>query len=240
MKKIIVVIPAYNEGKNIKEVLDDIKKQGFPLDILVVNDGSRDNTAKVARAHNALVLDLPTNLGIGGARQAGLIYAEENGYNLCIQMDADGQHPASNIRNLIEGINQREIVIGSRFIKNGYRGATTRRLGMILLSGFLRLVTGQKITDPTSGLRAFRRPCIIFLARHYPIDYPEVEPLVFLHWAGFKTREVPAIMKLRRTGKSSITPFYYMVKVVLSILINIVREKPKWSWVQEDRRIKKG
>jgi len=120
MKKILVVIPAYNEEKNIARVLDDVKKQDILLDILVVNDGSKDNTVKIAQAHGALVLDLPTNLGIGGARQAGLIFAKENNYNLCVQMDADGQHPASNIRNLIEGINQREIVIGSRFIKNEY------------------------------------------------------------------------------------------------------------------------
>ncbi len=220
--------------------MDNIKEQGILLDILVVNDGSQDNTAKVARAHGALVLDLPTNLGIGGARQAGLIYAKENNYNLCIQMDADGQHPASNIRNLIKEINQREIVIGSRFIKNEYRGAITRRLGIILLSSFLRFITGKKITDPTSGLRSFCRPGIIFLAKYYPIDYPEVEPLVFLHWAGFKIREIPAIMESRKAGKSSIAPFYYMVKVILSILINIIREKPKWSWAQEDGAAKKG
>ena len=232
----MIIIPAYNEEKNIRRVVYDIKKEGIKADILVVNDGSKDGTKDMVEECGAYVLDLPTNLGIGGARQAGLIYALENKYNLCIQMDADGQHPANNIKRLIFGLGDNEIVIGSRFINKQYKGSAMRRLGIIILSWVLKIVTKERITDPTSGLRAFRHSCISFLALYYPTDYPEVEPLIHLHWAGFRIREVPAIMKARQSGKSSITPLYYMVKVILAILINCFRKKPKWPLPEKGTR----
>lgn len=226
-KKILVIIPAYNEEKNIGLVIDEIKGQNLPLDILVVNDGSKDRTGRVAQEHGAAVADLPINLGIGGARQTGLLYAQKNGYDLCLQMDADGQHPASNLKKLIKAAKHQEVIIGSRFIKNEYKGTLSRRWGIILLSFFLRLVTCQKITDPTSGLRAFGGRAISFLAKHYPVDYPEVEPIVFLHWAGIEIKEIPVRMRPRLSGSSSIAPFYYMLKVILAVLIDCLREKPQ-------------
>lgn len=227
MNKILVVIPAYNEGKNIASVVDDIYHQKLALDVLIINDGSQDDTSKKAFQSGALVADLPTNLGIGGARQTGLIYALKNNYDYCLQMDADGQHPAKNIKRLIKAARESDVVIGSRFLKKTkYRGALNRRLGIRLLSFILRLVLGQQITDPTSGLRIFSKPVISFLTKNYPVDYPEVEPFLYLHWAGFKIKEVPAEMEFRKAGKSSIAPVYYMIKVILAIIINLIREKP--------------
>lgn len=143
-KKILIVIPAYNEEKNIGLVIDEIRKENIPFDILVINDGSKDNTLLSAQRHGAIVADLPTNLGIGGARQTGLLYAQENGYNLCLQMDADGQHSAKNIKRLIKAGQKNRVVIGSRFIKNRYKGAFSRRIGIILLSFFLRMIIRKK------------------------------------------------------------------------------------------------
>lgn len=227
MKKILVIIPAYNEAKNIGRVIDEIKEQNLPLDILLVNDGSRDETSDIAQKHGAVAADLPTNLGIGGARQTGLLYALNHQYETCIQMDADGQHSAENIKYLIRSAQKHEVVIGSRFIENKYRGAVLRRLGIIFLSFFLKLIIGKKITDPTSGLRAISAKAIPFLAKYYPVDYPEVEPIVFLHWAGFEIKEISVIMRSRMSGDSSIAPFNYMIKVILAILIDCLREKPK-------------
>lgn len=226
-KKILIVIPAYNEEKNIGLVIDEIRKENIPFDILVINDGSKDNTLLSAQRHGAIVADLPTNLGIGGARQTGLLYAQENGYNLCLQMDADGQHSAKNIKRLIKAGQKNRVVIGSRFIKNRYKGAFSRRIGIILLSFFLRMIIRKKITDPTSGLRAIGGKAISFLAKNYPVDYPEVEPIVFLHWAGIEIKEIPVVMRSRISGNSSIAPLNYMVKVILAILIDCLREKPK-------------
>lgn len=227
MKKTLIVIPAYNEGKNIGRVVDEIRKEGISLDILVVNDGSKDNTSNVARTAGAMVADLPINLGIGGARQTGLIYASKNNYHHLIQMDADGQHAVENIKHLLESARNHEVVIGSRFIEKKYRGALSRRLGIIILSIFLQVITGEKITDPTSGLRIFKRRAIKFLAKNYPVDYPEVEPIVFLHWAGFEIYEIKAVMNSRKSGRSSIAPLYYMIKVILAVLIDLFRQKPK-------------
>jgi len=227
-QKTLVIIPAYNEEENIGEVIADIRKENLDLDVLIVNDGSKDQTKEKALSFGIEVLDLPINLGIGGARQAGLIYARKKGYNCCIQMDADGQHPAKNLKNLILSANNNEVVIGSRFLKKGrYRGAVSRRLGMIILSSLLYLITGEKITDPTSGLRVISGRAILFLAKYYPVDYPEVEPIVFLHWAGFRVKETSVKMEQRRSGKSSIAPISYMVKVILAVLIDCLREKPK-------------
>ena len=227
MKKILVIIPAYNEAKNIGLVIDEIKRENLSLDILVVNDGSKDGTSDIARKHGAVVADLPTNLGIGGARQTGLLYAMNHEYEICIQMDADGQHSAQNIKYLIESAQKNEVVIGSRFIENKYKGAISRRLGIIFLSFFLKLIIKKKITDPTSGLRAISGKAIPFLAKYYPVDYPEVEPIVFLYWAGFEIKEIPVMMRSRMSGDSSIAPLNYMIKVILAILIDCLREKPK-------------
>lgn len=227
-KRILVIIPAFNEEKSIAKVITDIKREGLGLDVLVVNDGSKDRTREEALSSQAEVLDLPINLGIGGARQAGLLYAQKHNYYSCIQMDADGQHLVENLKKMIKLSKKTEVIIGSRFLKNNkYKGALSRRLGIMILSFLLYLIIGKRISDPTSGLRVISGRAISFLAKNYPVDYPEVEPLVFLHWAGFRIREVPAKMRSRIAGKSSIAPLNYMIKVILAILIDCIREKPK-------------
>lgn len=230
--KILVIIPAYNEEKNIEHVISSIKRE-FPIcDILVVNDGSRDRTGQVAKDMGVVVINLPYNLGIGGAMQTGYRYAADNNYGIAVQVDGDGQHPAEQIKRLVAviGDGEADVVVGSRFIVDGsYRPTTTRLIGITYFSKLLSLVLGQKVTDTTSGFRAVNNKVISFFSGNYPEDYPEVEALLLLHRKGFRIKEISVDMKERVSGKSSITPFrslYYMVKVSLAIFIGILRKGP--------------
>lgn len=230
--KILIIIPAFNEEKNIEEVISSIKKEFHDIDILVVNDGSRDKTGQIARSSGAVVIDLPYNLGIGGAMQTGYRYAADNNFDMAVQVDGDGQHPADQIKRLVKVIvdGEADVAVGSRFIVDGsYRPTTSRLIGITYFSKLLSLVLGQKVTDTTSGFRAVNNKVISFFSGTYPEDYPEVEALLLLHKMGFKIKEVSVEMKERTGGKSSITPFrslYYMVKVSLAIFIGILRKRP--------------
>jgi glycosyltransferase involved in cell wall biosynthesis len=228
--KILVIVPAYNEEASLPGVIRDLREHIPSADVLVVNDGSRDATVRVARKLGVMVLDLPFNLGIGGAVQAGFLYAERNAYDIAVQFDGDGQHLAGEILKLLEPLSakQADIVVGSRFlVVGGYRAPVFRKLGIGIFSFVLSRILGMSVTDSTSGFRAANRKVIEFFAHTYPDDYPEVEALVLLHKAGLRMREVAITMRERTGGKSSITPIrsiYYMTKVLMAIFIDLMKK----------------
>lgn len=233
MNKILVIVPAYNEEKNISRVISDLTNCGLSLDIVVINDGSIDKTEESARKKDCKVISLPFNLGIGGAVQTGFKYAYENDYDFAIQFDGDGQHLASEIGTLLENvINEAcDVAIGSRFLNNnGYRAPLARRLGIKIFSFINTLIIRQRITDNTSGFRAYNRKAIKFLSQNYTIDYPEVEAIILLHKNQFRMLEVPVRMQHRQFGDSSINTLksiYYMIKVILSVLIGVFRKRER-------------
>lgn len=226
--KVLIIIPAYNEGKSILKTVKQIestKLKGHTLDYIVINDGSRDDTKEVCIKNKIHFIDLPFNLGIGGAVQTGYKYAYYNNYDVAIQFDGDGQHDASYIKDLVEEIKKgNHIVIGSRFVSelSEFKSTKMRRMGINFLSGLIYLVTGQKIYDPTSGFRAASREVIELFAKTYPIDYPEPDTIVTVIKKGYEVSEIPVKMNEREHGKSSINPLksiYYMIKVSLAIII---------------------
>lgn len=227
--KTLVIIPAYNEENSIVKVIDSIKKNIPESTILVINDGSKDNTSAKAYRSGAIVIDLPFNLGIGGAMQTGYLYAKEHSFDLAIQVDADGQHDPYYIRSLMAPVieDRADMCIGSRYVsKTSYRSSIYRRVGMVFFSNLIYVLTGNKIKDTTSGFRVVNKKVISYFANHYPTDYPEVDVLVKLFRKKFRVIEVPVEMKDRIAGKSSITPIrsvYYMIKVSLSLLIGAIR-----------------
>lgn len=230
--KTLIILPAYNEEQNIARVIAQIRACVPYADVLVVNDGSSDETGPVAKAAGALVLHLPYNVGIGAGVQTGLRFAERYQYEIVVRNDGDGQHAPEDIVRLIDIIARGEVdvAIGSRFIGAGdYGTPLPRRLGIEILARLLTMITGQTITDPTSGFCALNRRAIRLFARLYPHDYPEPEAVVVLYRAGLTMREYPVTMRPREHGHSSITPvrsLYYMIKVTLAILINLLRRAP--------------
>jgi hypothetical protein len=230
--EILVIIPAYNEERNIANVIADLKSLDIVLDIVVINDGSRDRTSRIARSSGqAQVIDLPKNLGIGGAVQTGFKYAARNSYEIAIQFDGDGQHLAVEIPKLLKALQAREtsMVIGSRFLDEqaGYRSTFVRRIGIRLFRVVNSVLIGRRITDNTSGFRAYDHRAIVFLSRHYPVDYPEPEAVILLGRNRFGIAEVYTRMAERQGGGSSIagvTGLYYMIKVLLAILMTALRK----------------
>jgi glycosyltransferase involved in cell wall biosynthesis len=230
--KILIIIPAFNEENNIKNVLESIKSMDIESDILVINDGSNDNTSLIAKSvSDTIVIDLPVNLGIGGAVQTGFIYASTNMYNIAIQFDGDGQHNANEINKLIQPFldKKADVVIGSRFLKKtGWKPTLYRRTGIRIFQIVNSILIKQKITDNTSGFRAYNKRSIDFLAKNYPQDYPEPEAVVLLGKNKFKIMEIPVEMNPRTLGKSSISSLksiYYMIKVLFSIFLAFIRPK---------------
>ena len=228
--KTLIIVPAYNEEESLPGVIRDLRENIHFADILVVNDGSRDATARTAEEMGVAVVSLPFNLGIGGAMQAGYLYAEQGGYDIAVQFDGDGQHLAGEIGKLLRRINEgsADLVVGSRFLKRGRYNATVFRiLGIWIFSAVLSRILGMPVTDSTSGFRAANRQVIKFFSRTYPDDYPEVEALVLLHKAKMRIAEVPVSMRERTGGRSSITPVrsaYYMIKVLLAIFIDLLKK----------------
>ena len=221
--KCLVIIPAYNEADNIVDTVNSVIASGF--DYVVVNDGSLDSTLEICRDNGFNVLDLPQNLGIGGAVQAGHKYAKRHGYDIDIQFDGDGQHDASYLPLLVQEVeNGHDIAVGSRFIQenDGFQSTFMRRVGIKWLSFWIKLLTGKKIYDPTSGFRACGKRAIAMFSAHYPIDYPEPDSLAHAIKRGLSINEIPVEMHERQGGTSSIGGFssvYYMIKVSLAILI---------------------
>ncbi len=222
--KVLVMIPAYNEAESLASLIAKLRYVCPEYDILVINDGSRDLTSEIARKSGADVIDLPVNLGIGGAVQSGFIYACSNNYDAAVQVDGDGQHDPEYIHGLIDGLgNGVDLCIGSRFINNkGYQSTSARRLGIRHFSRLIRMVTGLQITDPTSGFRACSKNAIRLFAEDYPRDYPEPESIVIASCNGLRISEKPVVMGMRKEGRSSITiikSLYYIIKVSIAVVI---------------------
>lgn len=221
--RVLLIIPAYNEEESILDVVASAKAEGY--DYVVVNDGSKDRTAEICRAAGVNLINLPRNLGIGGAVQAGHLYALQNNYDIDIQVDGDGQHDISYAVRLVEAIESgADLAIGSRFLKqtDGFSSTAMRRAGISWLRGCIRLVSGLTVHDPTSGFRACSRKAIELFSRKYPYDYPEPESIVMAHRTGLVVKEVSVVMRERQGGTSSIRPLssiYYMIKVSMAVLI---------------------
>lgn len=225
----LVIIPAYNESASIVNTVNDIKKNAPDFDYVVINDHSKDNTLQICKDAGLNVIDLPLNLGIGGAVQTGYLYACQNGYDIAVQFDGDGQHDAKYLNEMAETLvkEQADMVIGSRFIeKEGFQSSFTRRLGIRYFTFLIKILTGQKITDPTSGYRMCNRKIIELFAGNYPKDYPEPETMTWILRKKLKVLEIPVIMRAREEGVSSISlkkSFYYMFKVTMAIIIERTR-----------------
>lgn len=234
VKKILIVIPCYNEESALPLLLQEIDRLELPerflLTSLVVNDCSKDQTVQVARANKARVLDLPNNLGIGGAVQSGIKYAYNNDYDVAIQLDGDGQHPPSQLIKLLTAFEESnaDVVIGSRFLnKEGFQSSFMRRVGIKYFYRLNKLLTGNRIYDSTSGFRLLGRKAIAMAAQNYPDDYPEPESLIIFSKAGLKIKEIPVVMSHRLGGTSSINTFssvYYCIKVTISMLFSFIRK----------------
>jgi len=228
--KILVIIPAYNEEESLSGVVRDLREHASEADLLVVDDGSLDATARTAEDLGVNVLRLPFNLGIGGAMQTGYLYARQRDYDIAIQFDGDGQHLASEIKKLLVPLRMGvcDIVVGSRFLEQReYKPSFFRKVGMLVFSSTLSLILGTRVTDTTSGFRAVNRTVIEFYSHTYPDDYPEVEALVLLHKAGVRIAEVSVRMQERLGGRSSITALrsiYYMIKVLLAVFIDVLKK----------------
>jgi glycosyltransferase involved in cell wall biosynthesis len=229
LMKILIIVPAYNEEESLPGVIRDLREHLPSAHVVVVNDGSHDRTAMIARQLGVALLDLPFNLGIGGAMQTGFLYAARNDYDIAVQFDGDGQHLAEEIKKLIEPLaaGKADIVIGSRFLSTGgYKAPLFRKLGIGIFSFVLSRILGMVVTDSTAGFRAVNHRVTEYFSRTYPDDYPEVETLVLLHKSGMRIMEVPVMMRKRTGGISSITParsVYYMVKVLLAIGIDMLK-----------------
>jgi glycosyltransferase involved in cell wall biosynthesis len=230
--RVLVIIPAYNEGKKIGKVVSSIFEVASAFDILVVNDGSRDDTASEAAAAGAIVLTHPINMGYGVTIQTGYKYARENDYDYLIQIDGDGQHDPSYIKHLLAPVisGETDVAVGSRFREvESYRPSFSRRLGILFFRKLVSIIIGREITDPTSGYQAMNSEVIRFFTNDiFPCDYPDADVLVSLNLAGFRIREVPVRMFANAEGKtmhSGMKPFYYMFKMCLSILVTLLRNR---------------
>ncbi|MBK6799281.1 MAG: glycosyltransferase family 2 protein [Acidobacteria bacterium] len=229
MSRIVFMVPAYNESESLPGTIADLREHYPKTDIIVINDGSTDGTAEAALGLEVTLLDLPFNLGIGGAVQTGLLYAARHGYDIAVQFDGDGQHRADEVSKLLRAIQsgQCDAVIGSRFlVPSQYRPPLMRRIGIAAFNTVNSLILSRRISDSTSGFRAYNRKTIEFLAQNYPHDYPEPESVMILCRSGFRILEVQVEMRERQNGQSSITflrSIYYMCKVMLAILIGATR-----------------
>lgn len=226
--KILAIVPAYNEARNIRAVVEDLRC--FGGDILVVNDGSTDDTAAVAKGLGAHVISHPFNLGIGGTVQTGLKYARDCGYDMAIQFDGDGQHRADQIFKIIDLVKRGEadLVIGSRTLPGGYKMGVTRFIGSRIFHCLIKFLSGHAIEDPTSGFRCYGKRTIRLFSRFYSDDYPEVESIITAARSGLRVVEVPVLMRGRLSGHSSITrrkSAYYMLKVTLALIVDAMRGK---------------
>jgi glycosyltransferase involved in cell wall biosynthesis len=228
--RVLVIIPALNEAATLPAVLDSLHAAVPEYAVVVVDDGSTDGTADVARAHGSAVLVLPFNLGIGGALRTGFRYAVQQDFDAAVQLDADGQHDPTMIPKLIAALDGADFVVGSRFAsKNSYEVGLTRRKAMQLLEFSMRVLSGRTFTDTSSGFRAFGRPVLEYFARSYPSEYMEsVEALLAANYAGFRIAEVPVQMHQRAGGTPSAMRFkliYHYVRVMFTMFTRASRRR---------------
>lgn len=227
----LVIIPAYNEEGAILNTVRAIEEKAPSFDYLVINDCSTDSTRTILEENHLNHVNLPINSGIGAAVQTGYIYAWEKNYDCAVQMDGDGQHDPVYLEKMMKVMKDEKLdmVIGSRFIENkGFQSSKARRMGINFFKRWIRTLTGQTITDATSGMRLCDRNIIGLFAKDYPRDYPEPETVVEVIKLGYKVKEVPVVMKARETGKSSINPsksIYYMVKVSFACFIQSLKKR---------------
>ena len=229
----LAVVPAYNEAGSVARVIASLHEQAPRFDVIVIDDGSTDATSVRAHEAGATVVKMPFNLGIGGAVQAGFLYAREHGYDYMAQVDGDGQHEPSELHTLVTAIQadpSLDVVCGSRFLATdrSYDAPLSRRTGIRLFAVVLSKILRQPITDPTSGFRLYNRRAINLFARDYPHDYPEVEAVLMLHAHRLRMTEVAVRMHHREAGSSSITTMrsaYYMIKVSLALLVGLMRRR---------------
>lgn len=230
-QRIILIIPAYNEEKSIlntcKTIWEYNEKHNTNYDVIVINDGSKDNTQKVCEKNDIPHLNLCLNSGIGNAVQTGYMYAKENNFDIAIQFDGDGQHDVRYVEKIIQPILEYKasMVIGSRFIdskSSEFKSSGARRIGIKIISVVIKLLTGKKIWDTTSGFRAVNKNLITIFSENYPSEYPEPVSAVSILKKNFKITEIPVSMNERTEGASSIRAWrtaYFMFNVVLSIII---------------------
>jgi glycosyltransferase involved in cell wall biosynthesis len=227
--KRLAIVPAYNEEASIGRVIDEIRVLDPAFDVVVVDDGSVDQTAAVAYERGVHVVRLPFNLGIGGAMQTGYRFALEHGYDLAVQIDGDGQHDPRELPKILQPLldGRADLVVGSRFGSDGaFRSSAARRIGIRVFASVVSAVVGQRVTDTTSGFRAVNKGGIALFAADYPHDYPEVEATVMCVKHKLRLTEVPVRMRERTGGQSSITAYrsvYYMTKVLLAIFVGLFR-----------------
>ncbi len=234
MKKTLIIIPAYNEEKNVPRVIEEIQRIGLSGEIIVIDDGSTDSTPEIAGKRGVKVISLPFNLGYGAALQTGYKYALEKDYDVVVQIDADGQHDPRCIKDLTEALktNSIDVAIGSRFLEGGrYRTTFLRHLGIVIFGLVTSSIIRQRVTDPTSGFQALNQRAVEFLANvDFPSDFPDADIIISLKFGGFKIKEVPVTMHPRLSGKSTTTflrSLYYVYKMFLSILATLCRKKPE-------------
>ncbi len=229
---LLVVIPAFNEENSIRNVIQDIRVHIPSASILVVDDGSKDNTVKVAEATKVKVLSLPFNVGVGGALRVGFLYAHRNSFTQVLQIDADGQHKAEHAKILLESGDGFDIVIGSRFAesKNSYNASLLRRLAIRILSAAISKICKTKLTDVTSGFRLSSSSAIELFMKDYPVEYlgDTVESLVIAHKSGLSIKEVPVQMSKREFGSPSqnvIKSSWYLLRAFLVIILSLMHRK---------------
>lgn len=228
-RRYLAIVPAFNESDSIARVVGELNRHLPHFDVLVIDDGSVDATLwRIPRTARAV--SLPFNLGIGGAMQTGYRYAAMHGYDVAVQVDADGQHPPSQVQLLVDELNKGEAdaVIGSRFLKTiKYRQTLSRMVGIHVLRWTIQLLAGLWVTDPTSGFRAVNRRVIRLYAHWYPEDYPEPEVVLLLHKSGYRVRELQVEMHERTTGQTSIPllrGLFYVVKVCTCLMLDMLRD----------------
>ena len=225
-------MPAFNEGASVRKVVSRLQRALPDFDVLVIDDGSTDDTVRQVPPGTAVVT-LPFNLGIGGAMQTGYRYAALHGYDVAVQVDGDGQHRPAEVRRLVAELEcgHSDLVVGSRFMEPAkagrYRQTPLRQTGAWFLRALIRRLTGLNVTDCTSGFRAANRRVIRAFAHWYPEDYPEPEVILLLHRAGYRISELSVRMRQRHTGRSSINVLegvFYVMKVTVCLLLDVVRE----------------
>lgn len=223
MKK-LAIIPAYNEMGNIEKTVNDIRENAKSFDYIVIDDCSTDDTAKICEEQGFSFISLPTNLGIGGSVQTGYLYAVKHGYEIAVQFDGDGQHNAPYLEEMAEYLKEHDLdmLIGSRYIKRqGFQSSFARRMGIRYFTFLIRLLTGKRITDPTSGMRMVNERTMELFARKYPRAFPEPESLTMILKRRYRVEEIPVIMNERKTGKSSISlkkSVEYMIRVTMAVI----------------------
>ena len=233
MPRGLIIIPAYNEGTNIGRVLDELASLNLGIDIVIVNDGSKDQTASIATSKGVKVISHPFNLGYGGALQTGFKYAVKMGYDHIIQFDGDGQHNAANLKSMINSLEtaDSDIVIGSRFIAGGsFKAGFFKMLVIRMMSSLIKLTTNTVITDPTSGFKGYQKDVFTYNSKfnNFPDDYPDADILIKMLKLGYKAKEIPIHVRQRESGvsmHSGLKPIIYLVQILVSILIITLRNE---------------